>query len=221
MASRLPKRIQTPKEERLNALSHGVGLLLALIFTPFLLSLAFGIGDFDLNLACISFCLGMILVYTSSTFYHLAKERRLKHKLQKADHISIYFLIAGSYSPLVLGILERDKALLFLGILWFLVILGTLFKLFFIGRFRFVSVALYLGMGWMSVIIFRSMWDKFPGDIIFWIALGGLFYTVGVFFYVQSKKLYYHAIWHLFVLGGTASHFMAIWLALENPALFS
>ncbi len=221
MASRLPKRIQTPKEERLNALSHGVGLLMALIFTPFLLSLAFGIGDFDLNLASISFCLGMILVYTSSTFYHLAKERRLKQKLQKADHISIYFLIAGSYSPLVLGILERDKALLFLGILWFLVILGTLFKLFFIGRFRFVSVALYLGMGWMSVIIFRSMWDKFPGDIIFWIALGGIFYTVGVFFYVQSKKLYYHAIWHLFVLGGTASHFAAIWLALENPALFS
>jgi len=221
MASKLPKRIQTPKEEKLNALSHGVGLFCALISSPFLISLALDIGDFDLNLAVISFCLGMILVYSSSTFYHLAKDRRIKLKLQKADHISIYFLIAGSYSPMVLAILPRDKALFFLGILWVLVVLGTFFKLFFLGKYRFFSVTLYLGMGWMSVIIFKTMWERFDGNVIFWIALGGLFYTVGVFFYVQSKKLYYHAIWHLFVLAGTVSHFVAICLALENPALFN
>ena len=220
MTPKLPKRIQTPREEKFNALSHGIGLALALIFSPFLLSRAFEIGDFDLNLAVISFCLGMILVYSSSTFYHLAKERRLKLKLQKADHISIFFLIAGSYSPIVLAILSRDKALRFLGILWVLVALGTFFKLFFTERFRFFSVALYLGMGWMSVVVFESMWEQLDGSIIFWIALGGLFYTFGVIFYVPRKKLYYPAIWHLFVLGGTASHFVAIWNVLQNPELF-
>lgn len=210
MAAKLPKRIQTPREEILNAFTHGIGLLLALIGTPFLLSLAFSIGDFDLNLATISFCLGMLMVYASSTFYHLAKDRRLKQRLQKADHISIFFLIAGSYSPMVLAILPRNKALLFLGVLWVLVVLGSIFKLFYIGRFKLVSVALYLGMGWMALLIIKSLWVTFDSGLIFWIAAGGLSYTLGVIFYVQSKRLYFHGIWHAFVLLGTISHYLAI-----------
>ena len=220
MRSSLPKRIQTPQEEKLNALSHGIGLLLALIFSPLLLFQAFELNDTELHIATFSFCLGMVMVYSSSTFYHLAKERRLKQKLQKADHISIYFLIAGSYSPLVLAILPRKTALLFLGALWLLVLLGTLFKIFFIGKFRFVSISLYLGMGWLSLILMESIWEKLNTEVIAWIALGGLFYTIGVFFYIQSKKLYYHSIWHCFVLAGTISHFVAIYLTLTNHLLF-
>ncbi|MHA7130875.1 PAQR family membrane homeostasis protein TrhA [Algoriphagus namhaensis] len=209
-STQLPRRIQTPREEKFNALTHGFGLLLALIGSPILLAEAFQRGNFDLNLATISFSLGMLMVYASSTFYHLAKDRRLKQKLQKADHISIYFLIAGSYSPMLLAVLPREKALIWLSLLWAFVLVGTIFKVFFIGRFKFVSVGLYLMMGWISVFLLRSMWQNLSGEILTWIALGGLGYTAGVYFYINSKRLYFHAIWHLFVLVGTASHFIAI-----------
>ena len=210
MPTKLSKRIQTPREEKFNALTHGFGLLLALIGSPILLAKASDRGDFDLNLATLSFCLGMLMVYASSTFYHLAKDRQLKQRLQKADHISIYFLIAGSYSPMLISVLPREKAIIWLSLLWVFVLVGTIFKVFFIGRFKFVSVGLYLMMGWVSVFLLQSMWQNLSGEILTWIALGGLGYTAGVYFYVNSNRFYFHAIWHLFVLAGTMAHFIAI-----------
>jgi hemolysin III len=210
----MSKRPQTEKEEYYNVLSHGIGVILGLIGIPFLLIQANQGNDLLIFLACTAFSVGILMVYMSSTLYHLAKPGHRKDKYQKADHISIYFLIAGSYTPMILSILAKETAIIFLSILWGFVLVGSLFKFFYAGRFKFISVGLYLAMGWISVFLIPSMWKNLNGEILTWIVLGGSSYTMGVYFYVESNKLYYHSIWHVFVLFGTISHFIAIWLLL-------
>lgn len=211
----MSKRIQTTSEEFYNAWSHGIGFILGLIGIPFLLIHANGLGDAVFFWACFAFSIGILMVYSSSTLYHLAKAGHRKDYFQKADHISIYFLIAGSYTPMILTVLPREKAFFFLMILWTFVLAGSIFKFFFAGKYKFVSVGLYLAMGWISVFLIQAMWENLSGESLTWILIGGLSYTIGVFFYVQSNRLYYHAIWHVFVLLGTACHFCAIWTLLE------
>lgn len=206
----MTKRIQTPKEERANAVSHGAGLLLAVIAIPFLLQKSLEKGDFPSLIAVSAFALGIIMVYANSTFYHALQTPKLKNRFQILDHISIYFLIAGSYSPMILAVLPLEKAIIFLSILWGAVLIGSFFKLFYTGRFKILSISLYLLMGWISVFFMQEVMEKISTETLIWVGLGGLCYTIGVYFYLQSDKLYYHSIWHLFVLGGTASHFVAI-----------
>jgi len=207
----MSKRAQTKKEEFYNAWTHGIGVLLGIIAIPFLLFKTNALDDFDLLLASISFSIGIIMVYSSSTLYHIASAGHKKDLYQKADHISIYFLIAGSYSPMILTVLPREKAILFLSILWAFVFAGSIFKFFFAGKYKFVSVGLYLAMGWVSVFLIKAMWENLSAEILTWILVGGLSYTVGVYFYVKSNRPYFHAIWHLFVLIGTISHFIAVY----------
>jgi len=206
------KRLQTDKEEFYNAWSHGIGLFLGVVGIPFLLFRANDLNNSGFLIASAAFSLGILMVYSSSTLYHLAKPGHRKDHFQKADHISIYFLIAGSYTPMILTVLPREKAILFLAILWAFVLAGSIFKFFFAGKYKFVSVGLYLAMGWVSVFLLKAMWENLSGEILTWIAVGGLSYSVGVYFYVNSNRLYYHTIWHVFVLFGTISHFIAIWL---------
>jgi hemolysin III len=151
------------------------------------------------------------MVYTSSTLYHAAKDQKLKIRLQVVDHISIYFLIAGSYTPMVLAVLKQDKAILFLSILWGSVLVGTLFKLFYTGRFKILSVVIYLTMGWLAVFFFQDILERISFKTLAWIGVGGLAYTIGVYFYIKSEKPFFHSIWHLFVLAGTISHFVAVY----------
>lgn len=204
------KRPQTPKEERANALSHGLGLVLGLIGTPFLIDLARKQEDLKFLIGALAFCLGILMVYGFSTAYHAAKSPPKKARLQVMDHVSIYFLIAGSYTPMVLSILNTDTAILFLAIIWCSVLIGTFFKIFFTGKFKTLSVIIYLTMGWLAVFFFNDLVQKLSLQTLFWIGAGGLSYTIGVYFYVKSEKLYYHSIWHLFVLGGTLAHFIAV-----------
>lgn len=207
----MPKRQQTSKEELANALSHGFGLVLGLIGIPFLLTKATENGGFSALIAALAFALGILMVYTSSTLYHAAKDQKLKNRLQVLDHIAIYFLIAGSYTPMVLAVLKPDKAILFLAILWGSVLVGTFFKLFFTGRFKILSVAIYLLMGWLAVFFIFDILEKISFQNLAWIGVGGLCYTIGVYFYMKSNRPYYHSIWHIFVLGGTISHFVAVY----------
>lgn len=204
------KRPQTPSEEKANALSHGFGLVLAVIGIPLLIGKTVPNHSFLMLIAVLLFCLGILMVYSFSTAYHAATEPKVKARLQVWDHISIYFLIAGSYSPMLLTILNRKTALIFLSLIWGSVILGSFFKIFFTGKFKQLSVVIYLTMGWLAVFFLSDLIEKLSLDILFWIAAGGLSYTIGVYFYVQSEKLYYHAIWHIFVLLGTFSHFFAV-----------
>lgn len=207
----MAKRSQTQKEEFYNAFSHGIGVILGLIGIPFLLIKTVPLSDLDFLLASISFSAGILMVYASSTLYHLASAGHRKAIYQKADHISIYFLIAGSYSPMLLSVLPRGEAILWLSLLWGFVIFGTVFKIFFAGKYKFVSVGLYLAMGWVSVFLLKAMWENLSAEILTWILVGGLSYTIGVYFYIFSNRPYFHAIWHVFVLFGTISHFFAVY----------
>ena len=112
---------------------------------------------------------------------------------------------------MILAVLPKNQAIIFLSILWGSVLIGTFFKLFFTGRFKILSVAIYLLMGWLSVFFIFDILEKISFQNLAWIGVGGLCYTIGVYFYMKSNKPYYHSIWHLFVLGGTISHFVVVY----------
>lgn len=211
MNKRKPKRAQTPGEERANAWTHGLGVVFCLVAMPFLLIPAYRTGVPGVYWGSLAFGLGMLMVYISSTLYHAVQDQRLKANLRVADHISIYFLIAGTYTPLVANFLPGRQAGIFLLVLWSLVGLGLVFKLLYTDRFKAVSVVLYLIMGWMILFIMNPLRQQVPGDIWWWVIAGGLSYTVGVLFYVRSKVPYFHAVWHCFVLGGTVTHYVAVY----------
>lgn len=208
---KVAKRPQTQKEELANALSHGFGLLLGLIGIPFVLQKALQSGITSTVIGAIAFSFGILMVYTFSTVYHAARNPKWKSKLQIMDHIAIYFLIAGSYTPMVLAVLKQDKAIFFLSILWSSVLIGTFFKLFFTGRFKILSVVIYLTMGWIAAFFIQDILERISFITLAWIGVGGLAYSIGVYFYIQSEKPFFHTIWHLFVLAGTISHFIAVY----------
>lgn len=205
------KRTQSPTEELANAWTHGVGLVAGIIAIPFLLNQAFSSTKEWAMLGAFTFGLGLLMVYGFSTAYHATVNPEKKSKLQIMDHVSIYFLIAGSYTPMILAILKKETALIFLGIIWGSVLVGTFFKLFFTGKFKTLSVIIYLTMGWLAVFFIQDLIEKISWDTLIWIGIGGMSYTIGVYFYIKSEKLYYHAIWHLFVLAGTSAHFVAVY----------
>lgn len=208
MKSKPDKRPQTSSEEKANTLTHGLGLILGIVGIIILFNQP---QDGKTLIGTLAFSIGVIMVYGFSTAYHAAKDPIKKSRLQVMDHVSIYFLIAGSYTPMVLAILQTDKAILFLSIIWGSVLVGTFFKIFYTGRFKTLSVVIYLTMGWLAVFFFNDLLEKLSFETLFWIGLGGLSYTLGVLFYVKSERLYFHAIWHVFVLGGTAAHFVAVY----------
>lgn len=164
----------------------------------------------------LAFAGGMLLVYSFSTLYHFEKDAQRKHRLKILDHMAIYFLIAGTYTPFVLRYLPRETALPFLVVLWTLVAIGVIYKLFFIDRVEWLSLALYLGMGWMIVFIAKPLSDTIPLNVFWWVLAGGLSYTIGVYFYANSKRNFYHAIWHIFVLGGTVLHYVSLYQSLSG-----
>ncbi len=207
----MPKRAQTPKEELANAVSHGFGLVLGVIGIPFLIHKTLESDSLSALIGGVAFSLGILMVYAFSTFYHAAKDLRWKSKLQVFDHIAIYFLIAGSYTPMILAVLKQEKAIIFLAILWGSVLIGTFFKVFFTGKFKRLSVIIYLSMGWLAVFFIPDILGKISLITLAWIGAGGLAYTIGVYFYVKSEKFYFHTIWHIFVLLGTIAHFIAVY----------
>jgi hemolysin III len=207
-------REQTRNEELANAFSHGLGVVFCLIAMPILLGITYNETDMTTFFSVAAFAVGMFLVYSCSTFYHFVQKEKSKKLLKIADHISIYFLIAGTYTPLMIKYLPAATAFVFLTTMWTVVFLGLFFKLFFIHRFEWFSVVLYLIMGWMIVFVLEPLINTVPLTVFWWILAGGLSYTIGVYFYVKSYKYYYHTIWHIFVLLGTILHFMAIYQSL-------
>lgn len=210
----MTKRIQTRNEELANGISHILGVIFCLIGMPFVIVKAFERHNLITETSVILFGIGMLLVYSFSSLYHLVQKEKAKQLLKIADHISIYFLIAGTYSPLMVAYLNKETALVFLGIMWSIVFVGTFFKVFYVNRLKIISVILYLLMGWMIVFVVKPLWGVIPLSVFLWILAGGLSYTVGVYFYVKSHKNYFHTIWHFFVLFGTVFHYIAIFESL-------
>ena len=156
------------------------------------------------------FGLTMILLYTASTLYHAQTDPQCKARLKVLDHISIFYLIAGTYTPVTLVALRGNWGLTIFAVVWGLALAGTVFKLFFTGRFTVVSTVLYIAMGWIAVAAVVPLIQSVPRQTLVLLFAGGLFYTVGVAFYLWRRLPFNHAVWHLFVLGGTACHLVVV-----------
>ncbi len=198
------------KQELANSLTHGIGLLGTLIGAVLLMTIAVQTRSRLAVLAVLVYSFSLMLTYGSSTLYHSLTHPGAKRVLQKLDHIAIFFLIGGSYTPLVLLYLKPELGYPFLGLLWGLIALGVIYKTWWLERAPNLSLAFYILLGWMFVFIGKPMLDTLPAFSIGAVIIGGLFYTVGVIFYVWKRYTYHHAIWHLFVIGGSISHYLAI-----------
>ncbi len=199
-----------PQEELINAYSHGLGAVLAFIAAIFLIVKGYGLplGQW---ISLWVYGLSLVLLLSSSMLYHFAQDERKRYWYKKLDHTAIYYLIAGTYTPFLSIAIPTAKAHHLLIALWVIALIGTLFKLVFIHRFQRVSLAAYLVMGWLAVLVMDDMQRYLSKDAIQLLIAGGLAYTVGTLFYALKNVRYTHAIWHVFVLLGAGLHFLAIY----------
>jgi hemolysin III len=200
----------TKGEEIANSITHGIGAGLSIAALVVLVVFASLYGDvwrivsFSIYGACLT------VLYTASTLYHSFRSQKLKKYFQIMDHASIYLLIAGTYTPFTLVHLRGGWGWSLFGVIWGLAVLGVIFKMFFTNRFNLLSTIIYLLMGWLIVIAFKPAVTHIPQGGLYWLLAGGLSYTFGVIFFLWEKLPYSHAIWHLFVLGGSICHFFAM-----------
>lgn len=205
-----PRKQQSYAEEMANAMTHGVGLVLSIIGWIALLVWAWWGGDgWDLAASTV-FGGTLVILYGASTLYHSARSTRLKRAMRVVDHIAIFLLIAGTYTPFA-GLLMRDGwGWTLLALVWSLALVGLLFKLFSKHRYHPYAVALYLLMGWLGILFVDPVSAALPIGGLLLTAAGGLAYTVGVIFFGWHSLRYGHAIWHVFVLVGSLCHYIAV-----------
>lgn len=202
---------QTIVEERLNTITHGVGALMGVV--ALILLIIYNTDKTDWSLfSVIIYGLTIIILFSSSTMYHSAQAEKQKHYFRIIDHISIYLLIAGTYTPVALIALEQSRGWSIFWVVWGIALLGLILKLFFTGRFEIFSVLLYLIMGWLIVIDFSNLTHYIGSNGTLLLFAGGLFYTLGIVFYAIHRIPFNHVIWHLFVLGGAVCHFLLVFL---------
>jgi len=209
--SEVSERPQSLGEEIANTVSHGVGLAAALIGASFLVMTAVQRGSANFIAGACIFAATMVLLYLASTLYHAPLMRRAKSILLVCDHAVIYLFIAGTYTPFTLGVLRGAWGWLLFGLVWGLAVAGVTFKVI-AGAVRYprLSTSIYLGMGWIFLVAAIPLWQRLSLAGLLWILAGGMAYTVGVGFFVAHKIRYNHLVWHLFVLAGTACHFVAV-----------
>jgi hemolysin III len=206
----IPQRPQSLGEEIANSVSHGIGFLAALAALPVLVLGATERGALAVIGAAV-FAVTVALLYLTSTLYHALAQNRAKRVFQILDHGAIYLLIAGTYTPFTLGVLRGPWGWTLFGLIWGLAIAGVVAKVNWGIRYPRLSTAFYLAMGWLVLAAAKPLWLLVPKWGLFWLVAGGLAYTVGVGFYGARRLRYGHFIWHLFVLSGTACHFVAVW----------
>jgi hemolysin III len=202
-------RKQTPFEEKLNALTHAIGAVFGIVALVLLIIFETKKTEFSL-FSVVVYGISIIILFTASTMYHSFTDEKKKHYFRIVDHISIYLLIAGTYTPVLLITLEQSKGWLLFYIVWAIAAFGVILKLFYTGRFEAFSTILYLVMGWLIVFDFSTLNSLMPANGIVLLMAGGLAYTVGIVFYAVEKIPYNHVIWHLFVLAGAICHFFMV-----------
>jgi hemolysin III len=203
-------RLQSRAEEIANSLTHGLALALVAVGAPVLVGAAIRHGTTADVVAASVFAAAMALMYGASTVYHALKPGPAKHVFHVLDHAAIYLLIAGTYTPFTLGVLKGAWGWALFGVVWALAILGIALKLVAGFRWHKLSIAVYVAMGWIAIVAIKPLMAALPTGGFVWLLAGGLAYTVGVAFYVNKRLRYSHAIWHLFVLAGTACHYVAV-----------
>ena len=204
------KRKQTLGEEITNAVSHGVGLGLAVAALAVLVVLASRYGDVWYVVGFAIYGATLVILYLSSTLYHSFPEGKVKRVFRLFDHASIFLLIAGTYTPITLIKLRGTVGWPLFGLIWGLAIIGIIFKIFFIDKYRILSTLLYIAMGWLVVVALKPLLEALNHTSILFLLIGGALYTLGTIFYAWKGKKYAHAVWHLFVLAGSICHFFTM-----------
>jgi len=199
------------KEEILNALIHGIAAILSVIGLWILVPPALDQNNMLKAMSLLIYGLSLVILYLASVVYHLFKQTSAKKVLRTMDHSAIYLLIAGSYTPFMLITLQGSWGNWILSIIWIMAILGIILKIIFVERFQRLSIAIYIIMGWLVVVAAKPIVQALPAQGIGWILAGGLFYTGGIIFYSRKSLHYSHAIWHMFVVCGSACHFYAVY----------
>ncbi|MDX1544064.1 MAG: hemolysin III family protein [Christiangramia sp.] len=211
MERELPCHYYPPAEERFNIISHGVGFVLSILALILLILKAERLGEIEHLVSFSIFGASMVLVYAASTFYHSARSKRLRIRLNILDHASIYFLIAGTYTPFALVTLNGSTGWTIFTVIWAMALTGAILKLFYAGRYQLFSTIMYVVMGWIIVFAIKPLLVNFPGDGLWWLFGGGIAYTIGAILFMQHRIPFNHAIFHIFVLLGTFSHFVSIY----------
>jgi len=193
-----------------NVLTHALGVLLSLAGGAWLIAMAAQRGGVRELVGASVFVSALVLLYSASTLYHAAHDPRARARLKVLDHCAIYLLIAGTYTPFTIAAVKGGWGWSLFGVIWGLAAAGVVFKLFFTGRFKRLSTAIYIGMGWLVIIAFAPLSQALTPLALGLLITGGVFYTVGTLFYHVERIPYSHAIWHLFVLAGSICHFAAV-----------
>lgn len=212
-----PHKQQLPIEEISNALTHGLGAFFSVVGLLYIVNLALIQHDASKISAASLFGLSLVLMYSASTLYHLAKNPSLKKWLKILDHSAIYLLIAGSYAPFLLITLQEEIPWTLFYSIWALALSGITFKLFFVHRFQLLSTLVYLIMGWLALIAINPICQHLAKPGLMLLLAGGISYTTGVIFYLWKRLLFSHTIWHLFVIVGSTLHFFAIFYFVIAP----
>ncbi|MEP0273761.1 PAQR family membrane homeostasis protein TrhA [Ekhidna sp.] len=196
-------------EERLNVLSHGFGIIASIAA---LMMMVIEADSFIEYISTIVFGMSLILLYSASTLYHAAKESKLRARLRIMDHAAIYILIAGTYTPVCLITLSESVGQLLFYVIWSVGIFGVVLKLFFTGKYDRLSTIMYIAMGWIAIFAIKPLLSTMNTEGLLWLLAGGVFYTLGAVLYSIKSIPFNHAVFHFCVLGGSASHFMMIYL---------
>lgn len=207
----VPRREQSRAEEIANSISHGIGLFAALYATPFLIKQAVNSGVTGFLFGSVLFSASLVLLYLSSTLYHAISVGKTKRILKIIEHSAIFFLIAGTYTPLTLGVLNGTRGRIVLVLVWIFAVVGMVLKALNKLSHPIISTGLYLLMGWIILIAIDELFSRVPLPGILWFFAGGAAYTGGVAFFAADSRLKFgHLIWHLFVMAGSACHYVAV-----------
>lgn len=206
--------LESAGEKLANAITHGLGLALSLFGFSILIIHALAYTDYVRVISVLVYGLSLCALFLASTLYHSVSSPQARRAFQIIDHCAIYWLIAGTYTPILLLGIQGELGNILLIIIWALAILGTFLKIFFWNRFQKLSLLLYLGMGWLALVIAYPLIMSLTLSTIALLSIGGIIYTLGTWFFNRDHIPYNHATWHLFVLGGSTCHFMAIYQCL-------
>ncbi len=201
---------QSLGEEIANSITHGTGVGLSIAALVILVVFAAKRSDVWKVVSFSIYGFTMISLYMASTLYHAFPQPRVKAFFRILDHSSIFLLIAGTYTPVTIGTLRGGLGWTLFGVIWLLTILGINLKIFTMGKLKLLSVIIYILMGWMVLIVIKPLMQQVPNSMLWWMLAGGFSYTLGVAFYLFKKMPYHHAVWHLFVLGGSICHFFGM-----------
>lgn len=200
----------TTGEEISHSVTHGIGTALSIAGLVISVVMAAQTGDALKILSFVIFGVSMILLYTASTLYHAFTHKKVKNVFRYMDHIAIFILIAGTYTPIALILLKGAWGWTLFGLAWGFAIAGIIYQAVFLNRFKWISISIYLGMGWLAVVAIQPLMAVMPFGLFLWILAGGLFYTLGSVFYLIDSIKFFHFIWHLFVIAGTVCHFFGL-----------